>query len=407
MGRSRAMMRLLKRGEPDTATDALGPIGTAVEEMLTRAIAARASDVHLDPTPAGTRVRLRVDGFFEEGARLPQGIHERIVARVKVLAGLTVYRREEIQEGAVRRDGGVDLRVSILPTVAGEKVTLRIFDPRTRPVRLEDLAYRPGAMEALGRFAGLRQGLILIAGPSGSGKTTALYAAVNRILESRSSYTNICSIEDPVELALDGVHQVPVNPERGLTFARGLAALLRQDPEVILLGEIRDRETAAIAVEAGMTGHLVLTSVHAGSSAESLTRLLDLGIEPYLVAASVKGVMAQRLVRRNCSACATPDEPDRRLLEVFGAHNEGTWRRGRGCAACRGSGYAGRIPIAEVLHVDGPLAARVLGREKQASLPLEAQSGESLLCDGVERARAGETTLEELARVIDQPEIQP
>jgi type IV pilus assembly protein PilB len=374
--------------------------------VLREAVDRGASDLHLDPTAEGTRCRFRIDGYFENGPDLPPGTHERLVARIKVLAGLTVYRRDTIQEGSIRREGGVDLRVSVLPTVSGEKVTVRIFDPRSRPLRLADLGFRREVECALGRFADLRQGTVLVCGPSGSGKTTTLYAMLHRILQSRGSFANLCSVEDPVELALDGVHQMLVRREQGLTFARGLAALLRQDPEVILVGEVRDGETAGIAVEAGMTGHLVLSSVHAGSAGEALTRLLDLAVEPYLAASSVKAVVSQRLVRQVCDRCAGEDRPDRFLLESFGLTEGARWRRGAGCDACRGTGFSGRLPIAEVLEVDRATADRIIARDEAFVLARGLLAGRTLLDDGIARARHGETTLEEVARVVDPPEAR-
>jgi len=385
----------------------LGPMGVRVEAMLRDAVDRGASDLHLDPAGAGTRCRFRVDGFFEEGPVLPPGLHDKLVSRIKVLAGLTVYRRDEIQEGAVRRDGGVDLRVSILPTVCGEKVTIRIFDPRKRPLSLADLGFRSDVEDALGRAAELRQGTVLVCGPSGSGKTTTLYAMLNRILERRGTCSNLCSVEDPVELALDGVHQVAVRRDRGLTFARGLGALLRQDPEVILVGEVRDGETAGIAVEAGMTGHLVLSSVHAGGAAEALMRLLDLGVEPYLVASSVKVVVAQRLVRKICARCAVEDPPASALLAELGLTGRGDWRRGVGCDSCRGTGFSGRFPIAEVLVVDPVTAKRIVARQEATALARGLREGTALMDDGIERARSGETTVEEILRVADRTEVRP
>ena len=397
------MLRAVRAVEERTQGD-LGPAGRALEAILASGIKALASDLHLDPHPGGTRVRFRVDGFFEDQEGETGVPHERLIARLKVAAGLTVYRRNEIQEGSIRREGGIDLRVSILPTVAGEKATIRIFDPAARPLNLEELAFEPSQSAALSRFAAGRQGTFLVAGPSGSGKTTTLYAAAERVRTSRGAYKNICSVEDPVELAVAGIHQVQVSRERGLTFARALSAILRQDPEVILVGEIRDPETAAIAVEAGMTGHLVLSSIHAGSAPEAVVRLLDLGVEPYALAGSLRGVVAQRLVRRICASCAGPDEPRPEVMEAAGFPEGGGWRRGAGCPACRGTGYRGRLPVSELMEVGPELAE---GMRKQGSSAVSSRAlmgGRTLLDGGIARARAGETTLEEVARVAGRQE---
>lgn len=390
---------------PVRTNEPAGPVARRVDAILRDAVHRRASDVHVDPLDGGcTRVRLRVDGRFEDGPPVDAGLHDRIVARLKVQAGLAVYRREDIQEGSIRLDGGIDLRLSVVPTVRGEKATLRIFDPRTRPFRVEELGFRDYAREAVARLAELGHGTVLVCGPAGAGKTTTLYALLARIVERRGDDRNICSVEDPVEYALDGVHQVPVRREGGVTFARALAALLRQDPGVLLVGEVRDPETAAIAVEAGMTGHLVLSSVHAGRAAEALVRLVDLGVEPYLVGGSLRGVVAQRLVRRVCAACAEPDPDAPERLDRLALDGPGDWTRGAGCPACRGTGYDGRLPLVEVLEVDDAVARAVVGRSGARDLEARLLGGRSLRSEGIAAARAGRTSLEELSRAIEREE---
>lgn len=397
------MMQVLREGRDDreleTVAD-LGPTGRILEGILLEAIDRRASDLHLDPVQGRTRVRYRVDGFFTDGDAVATD-HDRLIARLKVLAGLTVYRRDQIQEGSIRRPGGVDVRVSIVPTVAGEKATLRVFDPGARPFRLEDLGFAQPLSDLLRRLAGMSTGLIAAAGPAGSGKTTTLYALLDQVRRLRGDYVNICSVEDPVEFALEGVHQIQVNREKGLTFARGLAALLRQDPEVLLVGEIRDPETAAIAVEAGLTGHLVLTSVHAGSAAEALTRLRDLGIEGYALAGALRGIMAQRLVRRVCRECSGSGGPARR---ASGPPEPRPAPLGPEvcCSTCRGTGFHGRLPLAEAALLDRSTAVGLVAGTGPGEVPLAG--GITMSADGMERTRNGETTAEEVRRVLGDTE---
>lgn len=394
----RALLKRL-RSEAAPTQEAPGPIARCVERLLTDAIERRASDVHIDPAADGTRIRVRVDGFFEPGLPVEPGLHERLMARLKVLAGLAVYRSGAIQEGAIRLDDRIDLRLSIVPTIGGEKATLRIFDPDVRPFRLDELGFPAGIEAELQELADHAQGALLVAGPAGAGKTTTLYALLSRIAEVRGASQNICSVEDPVEYALPGVHQVPVSRDSGTTFARALSALLRQDPGVLLVGEIRDPETAAIAIEAGMTGHFVLSSIHAGSAAEALTRAVDLGVEPFLVASAVRAVVAQRLVRRVCSHCAVEDDNAPRLIERLAVSGPGRWLRGQGCERCRHSGFAGRVPLAELLRVDRDVAGAVLRRAGT-----HATGATHLLAEGIARARSGATTLAEVARVVGAEE---
>lgn len=379
--------------------DTPGPIACAVEQLLQQAIDRQASDLHVDPDGDGSRIRLRVDGLFEQGPVLDRGLQSRLIARLKVLAGLAVYRTGEIQEGSIRTEHGVELRLSIVPTIRGEKATLRIFDPRVRPFRIDELGFRPDIERAVTDLSDRGHGTVLVAGPAGAGKTTTLYALLSRIAEARGDSQNICSVEDPVEFALPGVHQVPVRRESGVTFARSLSALLRQDPGVLLVGEVRDPETASIAIEAGMTGHLVLSSIHAGRASEALTRLVDLGVEPFLVASSVRGVIAQRLVRQLCAQCVVPDEGVTGLLERFEIVGPGEWIRGEGCDHCRGSGFRGRIPLVELIEVNRDVARAI--RDRAGTRATEhLLGGRTLLSEGISHARVGRTTLGEIARVI-------
>jgi type II secretory ATPase GspE/PulE/Tfp pilus assembly ATPase PilB-like protein len=380
----RSLLRLVRsEARAELRPEKEGRIGALVRSLVDDAIARSASDLHLDPADGATRCRLRVDGRFEDGPPVEAGVHDRIVARLKVLAGLPVYRRDEIQEGAIRWDEGIDLRVSIVPTIAGEKATLRIFDPRVRPFRIDELGYREAITRRLEKLADLREGAVLLCGPSGSGKTTTAYALLQRIRDRRGDAVNVCTVEDPVEFALGGVHQVSVRRDRDLTFSRVLAALLRQDPEVLLVGEVRDAETARIAVEAGMTGHLVLSSLHAGRAGEALTRLLDLGVDPRLMVSSVRAVVAQRLLRRTCSPCA-----------------------GAGCDGCRNTGFRGRLPVAELLEVDREVASGVLAGEDATALEHRVADGCTLAADAADLVRCGLTTAAEVERVLGPSEAR-
>lgn len=355
------------------------PTGAAVDALLARAWAWGASDVHVSPSADAFVVRFRLDGVLEEVARLPRERLPLLVQRIKVLAGLLTYRTDCAQDGRVTADpvaGRGELRVSVVPTLHGEKAVLRLMgDASGAPRDMEGLGWSDDARAALEAAIAGRHGLVVFSGPAGSGKTTAIYAA----LRALAAQGRACaSIEEPVEAALDGVDQTPVDRGAGLSFATALRAILRHDPEVIFVGEVRDRETAAIAAEAGLTGHLVLTTVHAGGAAEAVARLLDLGVEPFALASSLRRVFAQRLVRRRCPSCAA------------------------GCAACRGTGFLGRAPLVEHLALDPTLRDGVLARSSAADL--EARAVRAGLVSLAERGRAavaaGLTTEAELRRVL-------
>ncbi len=359
--------------------DAEHPTAAAVDLLLARAWRWGASDVHVSPTADAFVVRFRLDGVLEEVARLPRARLPLLVQRLKVLAGLLTYRTDCAQDGRVPADaaaGRGELRVSVVPTLHGEKAVLRLLgDAGGAPRSLAALGWTDDARAALEAAIAGRGGLVVFSGPAGSGKTTAIYAALRALVATGRA---CASIEEPVEAALDGVDQTPVDRGAGLSFAAALRAILRHDPEVIFVGEVRDRETAAIAVEAGLTGHLVLTTVHAGGAAEAVARLLDLGVEPFALASSLRRVFAQRLVRRRCADCAA------------------------GCPACRGTGLRGRAPLVEHLALDPTLRDAVLARSSAAEL--EARALRAGLISLAERGRAavaaGLTTEAELARVL-------
>ena len=314
------------------------PVIRLVNALLFEAVKAGASDIHLEPFERTTAVRFRIDGILHDVLAPPARVHATLAARVKIMAGLDIAERRLPQDGRIRlRVAGrdIDVRVSLVPTGFGERVVLRLLDRAAALLDLPELGLAPAAAAVLDRLLAQSHGIILVTGPTGSGKTTTLYAALQRL---RTGERNIMTIEDPVEYQLRGIGQIQVNPRIDLTFASGLRAVLRQDPDVILLGEIRDRETVEIALQAALTGHLVFSTLHTNDACAAVTRLLDMGVEPFLIASAVRAVLAQRLVRRRCTACAT------------------------GCTACRGTGYRGRTGIHELLVVDDAIRALVMAR---------------------------------------------
>ncbi len=399
------------RADPDTdaALDDLvalaheAPVVKLVNLLLLEALEARASDVHLEAYQGGLRVRYRIDGVLQDAAAPPHRLAAAVVSRLKIMAELDIAERRIPQDGRIRlrmKDRQVDVRVSTLPTLHGESVVLRLLDKEQGRIGLEELGMAPDTLRLLSEVISRPHGIVLSTGPTGSGKTTTLYAIVDRI---RTGREKIVTVEDPVEYELAGVPQVPVNPKVGLTFASALRAILRQDPDVMLIGEIRDRDTAEIATHAALTGHLVLSTLHTNDAATALTRLVDLGIERYLVASTVEAVLAQRLVRRVCGACAAPYEPGTEERLALGVP-EGTplraWR-GQGCSACRGTGYLGRTGIYELLVMNDELRAALDHDASAGHLTrLARERGMRLLVeDGLRVIVAGLTTPEEVLRV--------
>ncbi|NPV28505.1 MAG: type II secretion system ATPase GspE [Firmicutes bacterium] len=379
------------------------PVVRLVNSLLSRAIAEKASDIHIEPQEQGVRVRYRIDGSLREIMQLPKRVQALVTSRIKIMANLDIAEKRVPQDGRIqlRQDErDIDMRVSTMPTVFGEKIVIRLLDKSSALLNLNQLGF---SSQNLARFNALIRssyGMILVTGPTGSGKTTTLYAVLN---ELNTSEKNIITIEDPVEYTLPGVNQTGINPKAGLTFATGLRSILRQDPDIIMVGEIRDAETAAIAVRAATTGHLVLSTMHTNDAAGAFARLIDMGVEPFLVASSVLGVVAQRLVRVVCPRCReayelSPDTPEYAFVNsdkpvrVF---------RGRGCAACGYTGYKGRTSIQEVL---------VATRSIRALINAKAPAGEIRRCaleegmvplkeDGIAKALEGVTALQEVIRV--------
>ncbi len=355
-----------------------GPVGKAVALLLGDAARAGVSDVHLNPTPDGLDVLYRIDGVLQRIVTLPADSRERVVGRVKVLSGLLTYRRDIAQDGQIPAkdaDLPTDVRVSIFPTINGEKAVLRFFLHGLEKFELDAIGLDPALTAQLRTAIRRTEGVVLLTGPSGSGKTTTIYALLHELRGSR----HIVTIEDPVEHAIAGITQTQVNPNAGVTFGYSLRALLRQDPEVIMVGEIRDRETARVAMEAGLTGHLVISTVHAGTSVGVVTRLLEMGIEPHVLTASLSSILAQRLLRRRCADCDA-----------------------RGCEKCARTGYRGRQVIGEMLTLDEPLRRAIsTGADAPALSKLALASGLKPLREAADRLLAsGQTTQGEMARVF-------
>ncbi|MBI1808739.1 MAG: type II/IV secretion system protein [Gemmatimonadetes bacterium] len=381
------------------------PVIQLVDRIVAEGIQSRASDIHLEPEEAGVAVRYRIDGVLRQVMILPKAAGIPLVSRVKIMAQLDIADRLRPQDGRSRvvvSGNRVDLRVSTLPASQGEKVVIRILDQRATVLSLDGLGLNPDELERIHGLLQAREGVVLVTGPTGSGKTTTLYSML-RTIQARG--VNIVTVEDPVEYRLQGIVQVQVNEKAGLTFPAALRSILRQDPDVILVGEIRDKETAMIAIQASLTGHLVLSTLHTIDAASSVTRLLDIGVESYKIAASLKGVVAQRLLRRLCVHCrelAVGQVPDR-LRKWF--PDGSTLYRPVGCSECSQTGYRGRLAITEVLTGSPELERRVAANESSERIADAAREGgmRGLWESGVQHARNGTTSLEELLRVLEAP----
>jgi type IV pilus assembly protein PilB len=380
-----------------------GPTVLLVNMMLMRSIAAGASDIHIEPYEDGTIIRFRVDGTLYDWRNIDSRAHTHMVSRIKILAGLDTTERFVPQDGRfnaeelVRRD--IDLRVSTLPTSQGEKVVMRLLDKTGARRPLSDLGMTPEQLITFERMIRRPWGMVILTGPTGSGKTTTLYAGLERI---RTVQKNIMTIEDPVEYQLDRVVQVQINERQGRTFPAVLRSSLRQDPDIIMVGEMRDEETAELGVRAALTGHLVLTTLHTNDAAGAIPRLVDMNVEPYLVASSVHGVVAQRLVRRICKSCAQPYEPPHELIVWANLHEEDMedWRLliGEGCEKCNQTGYLGRVAIYEMMPISDSIREMAVENAGSTEIRRQAeQEGMELLRDQAQRLVAdGTTTLDEM-----------
>lgn len=384
------------------------PIIRLMNQIITEAITSNASDIHIEPQKRFLRIRYRIDGVLRDAMNLPKNIQPGLISRAKIMANLDIAERRRPQDGRINlkfRGREVDLRVSVLPGIFGEKVVLRILDKEKSLIPLEQLGFSEESLEIFKTLIKQPYGMILITGPTGSGKSTTLYAIL-RILNTPE--VNILTVEDPVEYQLDGITQVQVNPKINLTFANALRSFLRQDPDIILVGEIRDRETAQIAMEAALTGHLVFSTLHTNDSFSAPTRLIDMGIEPYLIASSLIGVTAQRLVRKICTECKEEYRPNKFILKQIGIENyEGVFYKGRGCIQCGNSGYKGRIAVQEVLKIDDTIREMILQRKSSTEIKEYAVKNGTitLLQDAIDKAKKGITTVEEVIRVISTVEV--
>jgi general secretion pathway protein E len=377
------------------------PIIRLINALLTQAVREGASDVHLEIFESRALVRYRVDGALRDVVEPRRGLHPAMVSRIKVMASLDIAEKRLPQDGriALRIAGRpIDVRVSTIPTNSGERVVLRLLDKQAGRLTLDSLGMGASVRDAVDALIAAPHGIFLVTGPTGSGKTTTLYSALSR-LDRKTR--NILTVEDPIEYELDGVGQTQVNPRIEMTFARALRAILRQDPDIVMIGEIRDLETAQIAVQASLTGHLVLATLHTNDAPGAVTRLIDMGIEPYLLASTLNGVLAQRLVRKLCKACRTPYEPDAAERSVFGANAPDRLYKAVGCGACNFSGYRGRTGIYELLTADEALRHKIHDSAEESALREAAVANGMVRLreDGLRWVREGVTALDEVLRV--------
>jgi general secretion pathway protein E len=388
---------------------------TAVVQMVNlvfaQAVRDGASDIHIEPYEREMKVRYRVDGMLRDVMTPPKRMHAALISRLKILGEMNIAERRLPQDGRIKiviAGRPIDVRVSIVPTVYGERAVMRILDKGTAMLGLEELGMRADTLARYRQIIKVPYGVILATGPTGSGKSTSLYASLQEIW---SPTTNILTIEDPVEYQVPGISQIQVRPNIGLTFASGLRSIVRQDPDVIMVGEIRDHETAEIAIHAALTGHLVFSTLHTNDSPGAVTRLLDMGVEPYLVASSLIGAIAQRLVRRVCSNCAAPDMPNLEALEAIGimpsdwSPDNPPFRRGRGCDKCQHTGHKGRVGLYELFVIDEPIRRMTVDRESSSVLKdhaIKTDGMRTLLGDGRLAVLDGKTTPEEVLRVCQR-----
>lgn len=388
------------------------PVIRIVNNIVSAAILERASDIHIEPLEKSLRVRYRIDGILYERQSLPKAIQPGVISRLKILSHMDIAEHRKPQDGRITlrfKGRSIDFRVSSLPTVYGEKIVLRILDASKALLSLEKLGFSSENLKIFKEIISQPYGMVLISGPTGSGKTTTLYSALTRL---NTPARNIITVEDPVEYHLKGINQVQVNVKAGLTFANALRSILRQDPDIILIGEIRDKETAQIAIEAALTGHLVFATIHTNDAASIPTRLIDMGVEPFLVASTLIGATAQRLVRKICKSCKVKYNPSRSILEHIGVDTsllEGaTFYKGEGCSECNYTGYKGRIAVQEILPITPEIQKLIMNRAGASEIKkvAKAQGMKTLLDDALTKAMEGITTIEEVLRVISTVEAQ-
>ncbi|WKZ19319.1 MAG: type II secretion system ATPase GspE [Candidatus Jettenia sp. CY-1] len=383
----------------DMASEA--PVIRLVNNTLTKAIEIGASDVHLEVFEKNARLRYRVDGVLRELTPPPREIYNAIISRIKIMAKLNIAEKRLPQDGRIKMKVAgkeIDLRVSIIPMSHGEGVVMRILDRTAVTLDLEALGFSQEFLGKFRRMVNKPEGMLLVTGPTGSGKTTTLYAVLKELV---SPEIKIVTVEDPVEYSMEDVNQIQVNPQIDLTFASGLRSILRHDPDIILIGEIRDRETASIAIQAALTGHLVFSTLHTNDSASAFTRLIDMGMEDYLISSCIIGILAQRLVRKICTQCRESYIPGEDLRKTAGLKEGEPLYKSRGCDACNNLGFKGRKCIAEFLYVDDAIRRLIISHKDSNEIMKEAvkRGTKTLWEDGLEAVRKGETTLDELLRV--------
>jgi type IV pilus assembly protein PilB len=385
------------------------PVIRIVNLVIKEALQQRASDIHIEPLEAGMRVRFRIDGVLQDILTIPKESKNALGVRIKLMANLDITNTQTPQDGRFKMKVGtkeVDFRVSLLPTTFGQKIVLRVLDKNNLSVGLSKLGFSKNARDILEESVYKPYGMILVTGPTGSGKSTTLYSLISKL---NTPERNIITIEEPVEYLLDGLTQIEVRSEIGLNFATGLRAILRQSPDVVMVGEIRDAETADIAIKASLTGQLVLSTLHTNSAAGAVTRLVDMGLEPFLVASSLVLVCAQRLCRRICDSCKRPvDIKPEMLKKIQHRLSAGTvLYEGKGCEHCRGTGYKGRVGVTEVLQIDDNIRDMLLKKKTSLDIARYAQKNQGmklLFDDVVDKMIAGETTLTEVFRVASEDE---
>ncbi|MBU9721916.1 MULTISPECIES: GspE/PulE family protein [Bacillaceae] len=392
-----------EEAELDEVSKNDSPMVKLVDQLLLRAVQERASDIHIDAHENKVLVRYRVDGVLRTERSLPKHMQNMLIARIKIMANLDITENRIPQDGRIKVNVDfhpIDLRISTLPTVYGEKVVMRILDLGNSINDLDKLGLSEKHYNDLLKMLSLPNGIILITGPTGSGKSSTLYAGLNRL---NSDEVNIITVEDPVEYQLEGINQIQVNTKVGMTFASGLRSILRQDPDIIMVGEIRDSETAEIAVRASLTGHLVLSTIHTNDSISTVNRLIDMKIEPFLLAASLAGILSQRLVRRICRDCKKEYEPSVREKDIFSKRGMTIDKvyRGDGCATCNMTGYRGRLAVHEMLVIDSEIKQLIMNEKSSHVISdyAEQQGMTFLIDDGLEKVKQGLTTTEEVLRV--------
>lgn len=378
-----------------------------VDQILADAIESGASDIHIEPWEHTMVVRIRLNGVLSELIHLPLDLMEKLSGRFKVMANLVTYKTNLPQEGHARTNealGQVELRVSVFPTTGGEKIVVRLFDPRSRSFQLEQLGFDSRTQENYTALLDCPSGLLLLTGPTGSGKTTAIYASLVHITERSGPAVSVSTVEDPVEFDLPMISQTQIQPAQEFTYAKALRSLMRQDPQVIMVGEIRDAETAAIAVQAGLTGHLVISTIHSGIATGVFARMINMKIEPFLLSSSIIGVLGIRLIRVNCPHCVESYQPDEHHLGLIpeSLQGEARFQRGQGCSECRQTSYAGRTALTELLVVDEVFRDAVLQKKPTRALQeVAVQQGMATMWEnGLRRVLDGQTTIDEVLRVI-------